>query len=141
MGHMFFRLHIIHPLPLLINYFGFHYIDDFNFLVNDKGNASVTGHMLGENEVSYISGMLISPGFHLKCCSWDPFSLGSWREAQIYFPTSWYTCINSRGNSASLMYCKLVYCIKRYCNLKTCTQTQISYFSMLGKSLRESSQE
>lgn len=67
MDYTFFRLPIIHPLLLLINSFGFHdSIDDLNFMVIGKGNAGVTGDMLDKNEVSYISGMLISPGFHLK---------------------------------------------------------------------------
>ena len=67
MDYKFFRLPIIHPLLLLINSFGFHdNIDDLNFMVIGKGNASVTGDMLDKNEVSYISGMLIAPQISIK---------------------------------------------------------------------------
>ena len=64
-GYMFFRLLIINPLLLLINSLWFHdNTDDLNFMVIDKGNAGATGDKLDKNGVSYISGMLISPGFH-----------------------------------------------------------------------------
>lgn len=50
MDYKFFRFPIIHPLLLLINSFGFHdNIDDLNFMVIGKGNASVTGDMLDKN--------------------------------------------------------------------------------------------
>ena len=64
-GFYFFKFPIIHILLLLLNTFGFHYnIEDLSYMVIGKGNAGVTGAMPDKNEVSYILGMVFSPGFH-----------------------------------------------------------------------------